>query len=221
MAIPKITHSHPRNLRLPPFSSDNKQFCSNFSRPSHVNPISLSHGNKRKDALVLEVCFAHLATRREVRFFDPFFVVRTVSLRCSLPGESEEEFGETLDILAEIEYDDLYSFMYSPRPRTIAAKIYRDDISEEIKRDRLSKIQKLQGEISLRKNKERIGTVQEILVEGPAKLGREKMMGRTRSNQIVNINGPEGLRGKIVDVRISGASTNSLMGELISGSDLQ
>jgi len=108
--------------------------------------------------------------------------------------------------------------MYSPRPHTLSARIYPDDVPEEVKRKRLERVQKLQAEISLRKNKERIGCVEEILVEGPSKLGRGQIMGRTRTNKIVNVLGPASLAGKMVQVRISAAAANSLMGELLEES---
>ena len=81
---------------------------------------------------------------------------------------------------------------------------------------RLDVVLGLQREISLRKNRERIGKVEEILVEGAAKLRRGQMMGRTRTNRIVNIAESEGLSGKLAQVRITAASANSLLGELIA-----
>jgi len=73
----------------------------------------------------------------------------------------------------------------------------------------------LQQEISLKKNRERIGCVEEILVEGPSKLRQGQIMGRTRTNRIVNAMGPESLAGEMVAVRITGASANSLVGEML------
>jgi tRNA-2-methylthio-N6-dimethylallyladenosine synthase len=131
------------------------------------------------------------------------------------PGETEEEFGSSLEILQEVEYDDIYAFGYSPRPHTGANKMYSDDVTEEVKRHRLEKVLRLQREISRRKNLERVGKIEEILVDGIAKLGRGQMMGRTRTNRIVNFAGSEDLSGKLVAVRISRASANSLTGELI------
>ena len=131
------------------------------------------------------------------------------------PGETETEFGETLEILHEVEYDEIFAFSFSPRPQTVAAKIYPDDVPSEVKRRRLDIVLKLQQEISLRKNKERIGRIEEILVEGPSKLRQGQIMGRTRTNRIVNATGPDSLIGGIVPVHVSGASANSLVGELL------
>lgn len=141
-------------------------------------------------------------------------------------GETEEEFEETLEILRDMEYDEVFSFTYSPRPHTIAAKMYADDVPEEQKRSRLSRLQILQKEISLKKNRQKIGCQEEILVEGKSRLGREQIMGRLRSNKIVNVVGPECWTGQLVPVRIIGASANSLLGEALrtdssSGNDVR
>ncbi|HKY07752.1 MAG TPA: tRNA (N6-isopentenyl adenosine(37)-C2)-methylthiotransferase MiaB [Candidatus Binatia bacterium] len=132
------------------------------------------------------------------------------------PGESDAEFAETLELLELLEYDEIYSFAYSPRPQTVSAKLYADDIGREIKRERLTRVQALQRDISLRKNRSRIGSVEEILVDGPSRL-KNGLMGRTRSNRIVNVtDGPADLIGRLVPVRIAGATANSLIGEVLS-----
>jgi tRNA-2-methylthio-N6-dimethylallyladenosine synthase len=130
------------------------------------------------------------------------------------PGETDEEFDQSLVLLKEVQYDEVFSFMYSPRPQTVSAKIYKDDVPEEIKKNRLLRLQSLQHTISLRKNREKIGSMEQILVDGPAKLKNGQMMGRTRSNRIVNFAGSEQLVGTLALVRITGATANSLLGEL-------
>lgn len=142
-------------------------------------------------------------------------VALSTDIIVGFPGESEEEFEGSLEILQEVEYDDLYAFGYSPRAHTLANKIYADDVPEVLKKNRLERVLKLQREISRRKNQERVGSVEEILVENAAKLGRGQMMGRTRTNRIVNFPGPEELSGKSARVRITAAAANSLLGELI------
>jgi tRNA-2-methylthio-N6-dimethylallyladenosine synthase len=132
------------------------------------------------------------------------------------PGETEREFATTLELLKRVEYDEIYSFMYSPRPQTVSAKIYGDDIPEPIKRDRLNAVQSLQRGIALEKNRRRIGSIEEILVEGHSRLKNGQLMGRTRGNRIVNAEGAENLIGTFQKVRISGATANSLVGEILS-----
>jgi tRNA-2-methylthio-N6-dimethylallyladenosine synthase len=143
-------------------------------------------------------------------------VALSTDIIVGFPGESEEEFEGSLEILQEVEYDDLYAFSYSPRSHTSANKMYADDVAEDLKKERLDRILKLQRMISRRKNEERVGKIEEVLVEGPAKLGRSQMMGRTRTNRIVNFVGPEELSGQLTGVRIVAAGANSLRGELIT-----
>ncbi|HXG50913.1 MAG TPA: tRNA (N6-isopentenyl adenosine(37)-C2)-methylthiotransferase MiaB [candidate division Zixibacteria bacterium] len=130
------------------------------------------------------------------------------------PGETEAEFEDTLELLDEVQYDEIFSFMYSPRPQTVSARLYEDDVAEEIKKERLLKVQNLQREISLRRNRERIGAVEEVLVEGESRKKNGQLTGRARSNRIVNFDGPEELTGALVAVRITGATANSLLGEM-------
>ncbi len=142
-------------------------------------------------------------------------VVLSTDIIAGFPGETEEEFETTLEIIEKMEYDEIFAFKYSPRPQTVAAKIHSDDVPEETKKSRLQTVQALQKEISLRKNRQLIGRVEEILLEGESKLSKDRMMGRTRTNKVVNFNAPKSLLGKILDVRITGASANSLIGELV------
>jgi len=142
-------------------------------------------------------------------------VALSTDIIVGFPGETDGEFAETLELLNDVEYDDIYSFCYSPRPQTVSAKIYPDDIPEQIKRERLKQVQTLQREISLARNRQRIGTREEVLVDGRSKLKAEQVMGRTRSNRIVNLVGAADLIGSFVSVRITGATANSLLGELM------
>ncbi len=143
-------------------------------------------------------------------------IALSTDIIAGFPGETEEDFEQTLEILREVEYIEIFAFTFSPRPQTVAAKIYPDDVPGEIKKQRLEIVQNLQHDISLRKNREKIGSVEEILVEGRSKLRQGQIMGRTRTNRIVNAWGPDSLAGKMVDVRIIGASANSLLGELVT-----
>ena len=131
------------------------------------------------------------------------------------PGETDAEFAQTLELLERLEYDEIFSFAYSPRPQTVSAKLYADDIPQKIKKERLTRVQALQREISLRKNRRCIGDFEEVLVDGPSRLKNGQLMGRSRSNRIVNLAGPTGLVGRLVPVRIAGATANSLIGEVL------
>ena len=151
-------------------------------------------------------------------------VVFSTDIIVGFPRETDAEFDQTLELLESVKYDEIYSFMYSPRPQTVSAKLYDDDVPMGVKKDRLTKVQTLQREISLEKNRQRIGEREEIFFDGPSKLKNGQLMGRTRTNRIVNVAAPECLIGQIVPVRITSATANSLLGEVLwdkSGSDSQ
>jgi tRNA-2-methylthio-N6-dimethylallyladenosine synthase len=140
-------------------------------------------------------------------------VALSTDIIVGFPGETDAEFANTLEMLRQVEYDEIFSFMYSPRPQTVSAKIYDDDVADAIKKARLQEVQSLQREISLRKNRESIGNVEEILIDGKSRLKNGQIMGRTRANRIVNLTGDETLVRSLLTVRIIGATANSLIGE--------
>jgi len=131
------------------------------------------------------------------------------------PGEEEEDFKETLDLIEKVRFDDLYSFKYSPRKGTRAAQI-EDQVGEEVKQERLSILQTMQREITFGKNQALEGRVEEVLVEGWSKQGSQDVTGRTRSNKIVNFKGELSLVGKLVPVLVTKAFAHSLRGEKAS-----
>jgi tRNA-2-methylthio-N6-dimethylallyladenosine synthase len=141
-------------------------------------------------------------------------VALSTDIIVGFPGETDGEFERTLELLRRLEYDEIYSFMYSPRRQTVSAKLYNDDIPEGTKKDRLKQVQSFQQKISLRKNKEKIGSIEEILIDGHSRLKKGQVMGRTRTNRIVNLMGRENLIGQLVNARIIAATMNSLVGEL-------
>ncbi|HEX6971222.1 MAG TPA: tRNA (N6-isopentenyl adenosine(37)-C2)-methylthiotransferase MiaB [Limnochordia bacterium] len=141
----------------------------------------------------------------------------TTDLIVGFPGETEEDFQETLRLVREAEYDSAFMFMYSPRHGTPATKL-RDHVPEPIKRDRIHRLIALQNEISLAKNRRHVGQVLEVLVEGESKNDPERVFGRARNNKLVTFRGDAGrLVGQTVPVRITGAQTWSLVGERQAG----
>lgn len=130
------------------------------------------------------------------------------------PGEEEKDFEDTLTLIQKVQFDDLYSFKYSPRKGT-RAETFDDEVNEEIKQRRLVLLQSLQKEITLRKNQAYVGRMEEVLVEGRSKQSPQDIMGRTRTNKIVNFRGDSELVGKLVQVRITQGLPHSLRGELV------
>jgi len=138
----------------------------------------------------------------------------TADVIVGFPGEEEEDFRETLDLMEKVQFDELYSFKYSSRKGTQAAQ-FNDKVEEKVKQDRLSILQKIQNEITLRKNQELEGRVEEVLVEGRSKQSDRDVGGRTRSNKIVNFEGDLNLVGKLVPVGITKGYAHSLRGEIV------
>jgi tRNA-2-methylthio-N6-dimethylallyladenosine synthase len=130
------------------------------------------------------------------------------------PGEGEEDFRETLDLIRAVRFDDLFSFKYSPRTGTRAAA-FPDQVPAPVKRDRLAVLQALQQEITIGRNKALEGLVEEVLVEGMSKQSRLDLTGRTGSNKVVNFEGDPCRVGTLMPVRILVAYPHSLRGEAL------
>ena len=130
------------------------------------------------------------------------------------PGETEEDFAATVDLMSEVRFQNSYVFRYSPRPGTVAIPM-GDDVSEEEKKRRNQILLDLQGEIASEKNQTRIGTIEEILVEGPSKRNPLRQTGRTDTHQAVHFEAERDLRGKFVKVKIVDSTALSFRGELV------
>jgi tRNA-2-methylthio-N6-dimethylallyladenosine synthase len=139
----------------------------------------------------------------------------TTDIIVGFPGETEDDFLQTLDLLDEVQYDSLFSFKYSPRPNTAALEM-GDRVAEEEKQRRLAILQEKQRAIQIRRNAELIGEIREVLVEGRHQsLGQ--WIGRTSDNRTLNFTHPsepaETLVGKYLQVRVTRSGPNSLVGE--------
>jgi tRNA-2-methylthio-N6-dimethylallyladenosine synthase len=128
------------------------------------------------------------------------------------PGETSDDYEETLSLMETVRFDDLFSFQYSDRPNTAASR-FDDKVTPDTKGERLIKLQAVQEKHSLEKNGELVGSVEQILVEGVSKKDSLRVTGKTRSHKTVNFRGGEELRGKLVPVRIIDANVHALYGE--------
>ena len=131
------------------------------------------------------------------------------------PGEKEEDFGETIDLINKIGFDQSFSFIFSPRPNTKAAEML-DDVSYEEKLSRLNRLQALIKENAYNISQSMIGTEQNVLVEKQSKKDTEQLSGRTENNRWVNFDGPKELIGSFVNLTITEALPNSLRARLIN-----
>ncbi len=133
------------------------------------------------------------------------------------PGETDEDFADTMDLIEQVGFDFSYSFIYSPRPGTPAAE-FPDETSEETKKERLSLLQKRLDEMTMAISHGMVDTVQTVLVEGISKKNQLQVTGRTENNRVVNFIGHPRLVGQFVDVMITEALPNSLRGRVVESS---
>jgi tRNA-2-methylthio-N6-dimethylallyladenosine synthase len=138
----------------------------------------------------------------------------TTDIIVGFPGETEEQFQETLNLVRDIQFDNAYTFIYSPRENTPAAR-FADDVSPETKKDRLRRLNDLQYEIALQRQNRFLGQVVEVLVEGPSRTNPEVLAGRTRGNQLVLFPSNLDLSGQYANVEITTPQTWLLKGRFI------
>ncbi len=139
----------------------------------------------------------------------------TTDLIIGFPGETEEDFMETMDLIEKVRYDSAFTFIYSVRKGTPAEK-YEDQVPEEVKHERFNRLLERINQISGEINKTYEGTVQKVLVEGPStsKKSDKALAGRTETTKLVNFSGDEDLVGQIVNVRITEGKQFNLKGKL-------
>ena len=130
------------------------------------------------------------------------------------PGESKQDFQDTMKLIKEVDFDMSFSFVFSPRPGTPAAD-YPCDVPAQEKKDRLYELQQTVNTQAMRFSRLMLGTEQRILVEGPSRKNLMELRGRTENSRVVNFEGSADLIGQFVDVKITEVYTNSLRGELV------
>ena len=206
----RFTTSHPRDL-----SDELIQAYSNLSKLcEHIHLPFQSGSDKILQAMHRGYTKeAYLEKIDRLKKICPLIAI-TADVIVGFPGEEEKDFEETLGLIRKVRFDDLFSFKYSPRKGTRAAQ-FPDQVEEKVKQDRLSILQEIQREITLQKNREWEGRLEEVLVEGRSKQSAQDVTGRTRSNKIVNFEGDLGLVGKLIPVGITKAYPHSLRGGII------
>jgi tRNA-2-methylthio-N6-dimethylallyladenosine synthase len=127
------------------------------------------------------------------------------------PGETDKDFEDTMNLIADIGFDHSFSFIYSKRPGTPASNL-PDDVPMEVKKERLAILQNRISQKASEISASMVGTIQTILVEGQSKKDPEQLRGRTENNRVVNFTGPKNLIGDFVDIEITEALPNSLRG---------
>jgi len=202
--------SHPRdfNEKLIKVIAASAKVCEHFHLPVQAgsNKIlkKMGRGYTRE---------AYLNLIAEIKALVPLATV-TTDIMVGFPGESQEDFNDTMDLVRQARFDSAYTFIYNTRPGTPAAGM-EGQVSEEEKKERIQNLIRLQNRISLERSIEEIGRIQEVLVEGESKKGKGLQFGRNRGNKMVLFPSAEDLTGKTIKVRITAAQIAHLAGEIV------
>lgn len=138
----------------------------------------------------------------------------TTDIIVGFPNESDEDFNETLEVVNECQFDSAFTFIYSPREGTPAAKI-DDKISMDVKEKRLQTLNELVNKYSLQANQKYLGKIEKVLIEGTSEKDNNKVFGYTETMKLVNVTNAQDKIGQIIDVKITEAKSFSLYGEAI------
>ncbi len=206
----RFTTSHPAQLNMNIMNQmkDNEKVCNHLHLPVQSGSTKIlnlmNRGYSRQDFI------------KEAKWLKQNIKGFTLStdIIVGFPGERENDFNDTLSLIEEIEFDQIYSFVYSPRPNT-SAEALGDDISHSIKMERLYHLQSKQYEIQKRLNEQWIGKIVNVLVDGFSQKNHSMLTGRTTNNKIVNFKEDSSSIGKLLDVCITQSSIHSLNGEII------
>jgi tRNA-2-methylthio-N6-dimethylallyladenosine synthase len=202
----RFTSPHPKDFRDPVIAAmaDCDAVCEHIHLP-------LQSGSSRLLKLMRRTYDRgrYLALVDKLRAAIPGLALGT-DVIVGFPGETEDDFRETLEVMEHVRYDSAYTFIYSPRRGTEAADL-PDQIADEVKHERLERLVEVVQRIAAERNADRIGTVEEVLVEGASRTDATLLRGRTRGNVMVNFTG-NAAPGELVDVEIAAATSMTLRG---------
>lgn len=203
--------SHPKDLspRLIEAMRDCQKLCEHIHLPVQSGSTKIL---KEMNRHYTKEQYLELVTQLKANI--PAIAI-TTDIIVGFPGETEEDFLETLDIVQKVEYDSAFTFLYSVREGTPAAKMTEHQVPENVKHERFNRLLSTLNEISARKNADYEGKIVEVLVEGESKNDASKLMGRTRSSKLVNFPGSKDLIGQLVQIKITAAKTFSLNGIVV------
>jgi len=206
----RFTTSHPRDIT--PELIDAMAECDKVCEHLHL-PVQSGSDRilKRMARRYNRQQYVDLVNRLRDRIPD---LALTTDIIVGFPGETEEDFQQTLSLVEEVRFDSSFTFIYSPRPGTGAPNL-PDPTTEEEKRERLHRLNEVQARITREASLALKDKVVEVLVEGASQHDPRLLSGRTRTNKIVSFAGPAELRGQLVSVRITRPRTWTLVGELV------
>jgi tRNA-2-methylthio-N6-dimethylallyladenosine synthase len=182
---------------------------------SHLH-LPVQHGSDRILMAMKRgyTAMEYKSTVRKLRAIRPDLALSSDFI-VGFPGETESDHEKLMRLIEDLQFDNSFSFIFSPRPGTPAANL-PDATAHEEKLRRLHEVQAAINASIARISESRLGTVQRILVEGPSKRDGSELMGRTECNRVVNFAGPARLMGQLIDVRITDTRTYSLRGEVLT-----
>ena len=202
----RFTSPHPKDFRAPVIAAMAE--CESVCEHAH---LPLQSGSTR----ILKAMRRTYSRERYLRLVDELRaaipdLALTTDLIVGFPGETEAEFEETVSAVEEVGYDGAFTFVYSPRQGTEAAAL-PDQVPEDVKRERIERLVEVVQRVGEQRNRERVGRVEEVLVEGPSRTDRALLRGRTRRNTTVVFTG-DAQPGELVQVRIEDATSTTLRG---------
>ncbi|HKC78452.1 MAG TPA: tRNA (N6-isopentenyl adenosine(37)-C2)-methylthiotransferase MiaB [Gaiellaceae bacterium] len=202
----RFTSPHPKDFRRDVIAAMAE--CAAVCEHAH---LPLQSGSSR----VLKAMRRTYSRERYLRLVDELRVAipdlaLTTDIIVGFPGETDEDFAETLEVVEEVGFDGAFTFVYSPRAGTEAAAM-PDQIPAEVKRDRIEQLVDVVQRVAAERNTSRIGSVEEVLVEGASRTEPDLLRGRTRRNTTVNFSGAAA-PGELVPVAITGATSTTLGG---------
>jgi len=202
----RFTSPHPKDFRQPVIEAMAE--CGSVCEHAHL-PLQSGSSRILKAMRRTYDRERYLRLAGELRAAIPDLAL-TTDIIVGFPGETEEDFRETIEVVEAVGFDSAFTFVYSPRAGTEAAGM-EGQISDEIKRDRIERLVDVVQRVAAARNAERVGGVEEVLVEGHSRTDPTLLRGRTRRNTTVNFAGTAG-PGDLVDVRIEGATSTTLRG---------
>jgi tRNA-2-methylthio-N6-dimethylallyladenosine synthase len=206
----RFTSPHPKDFRRPVIEAmaECRAVCEHAHLPLQSGSTRILKAMRRTYSRERYVCLAS-----EMRAAIPDLAL-TTDLIVGFPGETEADFDQTVEVVEEVGYDGAFTFVFSPRRGTEAATM-PEQVPEEVKRDRIERVIEVVQRVAERRNRTRIGLVEEVLVEGPSRTGDNLLRGRTRRNTTVNFTGWASA-GELVPVEIEAATSTTLRGAQVT-----
>ena len=202
----RFTSPHPKDFRAPVISAmaECASVCEHVHLPAQSGSTRVLKAMRRTYDRS-----RYLRLVERLREAIPDLALGT-DLIVGFPGETESEFEETISLVEEVEFDNAFTFIFSPRSGTEAASL-PDPVPEEVRHERLERLVDVVQRVAARRNAQRVGVVEEVLVEGPSRTDPALLRGRTRRNTTVNFAGTAA-SGSLVDVLVEGSTSTTLRG---------